>query len=400
MASNKQMNFNNGEGINYADFNDMRKMLQKEQGDFLYGPMVNPLNMRQAYSGSFGLGGANAIGTIGWCLGLVPGGANRALALHPGSFVLCTSDGSPPTDDGDYGDTGRANYQITFAGQSFELSANASGSDRWDLVVIDDTFSEVAGGAVNRDFKDATTGALSTESVNKRITISPGGATPFSIVEGTPGAGYPAWPTGYAPVARIKVRNGATELATSAANLIADIEDHTWPLGRRWIGMMGTDARRGADGTFGGDWNTSGNKLTVSEAANTAYYFPRDLTGRSDARLLGVFLAHESNEAFTAEIVRVNYDNAIDTVLSTLTVGMADLSHRNIMAFGDGTLPIWGNGTAAGRALEEGPGGVGIGAFGHVHSTVALKITSGAGTGTNATTICGVSFVFAVNEGR
>lgn len=395
--SNKQMHFNDGEGIDHNDLNDMRKMLQKEQADFWYARMVQPNNMAANYDDSFELGGANAVGTIGWALGLVPGAANRGVSLRPGSFIHCTSDGSAPTDTGDYDDTERANWLVTFAGQSFELSANATGDDRWDMVVIDDDFTEVAGDEEERDFEDATTRAKSTDDFPKRVSFASGGASPFSIVEGTPGAGYPAIPTGFERVARLKVRPAATTLATSRANLIADVEDHTYPIGRRWVGCMALEAQREVDGTMG-DWLPSGTqKVTVSDSGNSLYYFPKDLTGRSDARLLGVYVAHESNESFTVEVVRVNFDGSTEAVLSTLTVGTTDGAHRNVMAFGNGTLPIWGNGTPCGTAAEVGGGGVAIGSFGHVHSTVAVKVTSGSGVGTNHTTICAVGFVFAVN---
>lgn len=404
--SNKSVHFNDGEGLDFNDLNALRRLIQKEAGDHLYGRMIQLRNQAPDWSAYWGQGAATSIITFGAALQMNVGGASRTISFEGGSLLLSNagSAAEPPYDDASY--STRLCYPISFWGQSIALAANASGSDRWDAIVIANAdFNEgTTGDNENRDFMDAVTRAITTTSLPKR-TYSPAGnnalatpATLLTVVQGTPGAGKPSI-SGNQAVAYVKVPNGATQLGGSYALLRTDYEDWTTPAGRVWIGMLGRDANRTAAGALT-NWGSSG---TVAIATNTgssvAYWFPREMTGRSDAKFLGVHIVHEADEAFTAQIVRVNYDGTADTVLSTITVGTTDGQHREIMSYGDATVPLWGNGTPAGRTLDLGTsaGTNPLGSASHIHSTLALKITSGAGGGTS-TVICAVAFVFAAND--
>lgn len=381
MGANAHMNFELGEGINHADFTDGREMLIKAIDDrrYMYGAALalDPSDYAQNYA----FGGSQQLVEGAWTAGITTSTANRNVNLAPGMLWLNGGGGSAPQD---LGDTEHCFIGLIWGGETVTLAAS-SGGDRWHLLSIPRESLYVAGGSESRDFMDAVTRALSSQSVDKRVTAAP----VLTVTVGAYAGGVPATPSGHAALAAVKIRNGAAGVAVGGVSeLYTDVIDYTSPIWRRHVGKLGREGLYTA-----GDWAPENTiQLTSQSAASkVAYWYPGDHAGDPSARLLGVCIKHDADEAFTAELVRVDYETGADVVLSTITVGTTDGADRQVISFGNGTLPIWCNGTPGGRAIVL----RGIAGTTWDGSTLALKITSGAGAGAQTTRIAKVDFFLA-----
>jgi hypothetical protein len=383
MSANAEMKWNQGEGVNADDFNDARSMLLKAMDDrrFMYAAslVLDPGD----YEAQYGLGGGTHVTEGAFTCMITTTTGSRNVTLEPGQLFLGGGEGDTP-DSVD--DTEAIMTGIIWPGGTVTLPASAGG-DTWNLISIprlaplyDD------GGSESRDFMDAVTRALSSQNVDKRSTAAPA----LVVTTGTLGGGIPATPVGHAALAAVKIRNGAAGVAVGGmSELLTDVVDYTLPMRRKFVGRLGREGLFAA-----ADWAVSGLMAldSGSAASKVARWYPGDHKGDPAARLLGVIIKHKADEAFTAELVRIDLETDAETVLSTITVGTTDGAYRNIVSFGNGTNPIWCNGAPGGRAI------VARGVTGTFWdgSTLALKITSGGGAGAQTTTIAKVIFVLAV----
>lgn len=383
MGANSHLHFNLGEGINHADFTGLRDTLLKAMDDrrYMFGAAVvlDP----DDYGLTYALGGSQQLVEGAWTSAITTATGNRNVNLGPGMLWLNGGGGTPP---GDQDDTFRDFVGLIWPGETVTLAASAGG-DRWHLLSIPRETLFAADGAESRDFMDAVTRALSSQSLDKRMAAAP----VLTVTVGAYAGGVPATPSGHAALAAVKIRDAAAGVAVGGASeLYTDVLDYTMPLWRRHVGKLGRE------GLYSGsDWALENTiQLTSQSAASkVAYWFPGDHAGDPGARLLGVCIKHDADEAFTAELVRVDYENGADVVLSTITVGTTDGNDRQVISFGNSTIPIWCNGTPGGRAIVM----RGIAGTTWDGSTLALKITSGAGTGTDTTRIAKVDFFLATS---
>jgi len=104
----------------------------------------------------------------------------------------------------DGAESGFIPYQVLAGDGDYAIAANASGNPRIDIIQVKLAWADSA--TVSRDFKDAVTGALSTQS----MSVTRGVTASISVKQGTPGAtpSYPAPDAGYAILGAVYVANG------------------------------------------------------------------------------------------------------------------------------------------------------------------------------------------------
>lgn len=183
--------YNDGEGLDFNDLNGMQRLMRRELYDeFLRDLLWNPGDVESAAT----------LRPVGQALGLPnPVGAG---SVTPARGQVIFDPGSDP---------GSPDYRYLTAycpgTQSFTITANALGGTRYDLICA--KIAQVYGSSESRDFKDATTGALSTVSENKRRT----GTLTLQYVTGTVITTDPAVPAGYTKIGRVEVSNGTSVVA-------------------------------------------------------------------------------------------------------------------------------------------------------------------------------------------
>lgn len=410
MANNNNfMNWNDGEGLTSADLINMQRLLQVRLTDERFFS-----RMVEVYSaGPNGLDSYDtAVGTalfgqniFSFGAGLTPKGSTLTVTGSAGLAMVEEVASTEPKEGAN--DYDRIMDQFYWDnGTVATLNANASGNDRYDLVSID--IAEAAGTATARDFKDGTTGVLSSNTPNKRVALSP----TWTVTEGTPAGSptIPALPANNKRWAAFRVPNGGS-LTYDDSGGYPGIIDFTYPCK---VGLVCpvTPGRL----VFGDDsWYTSddvgyqsiaGGGVGLFRARTTSsgeigiWVPPAQFCGNHNARLLGFQVLYSFQTGADAvanfEVGRLDLADSsftsIKDVVSSMTQdGFDQADHfSTVGSTSDPTdFPIWGNGYAAGRSrnLQQ---TIATDLF----TTVAIRLTKAA-NGSGAT-VYAIRWIFAI----
>lgn len=395
MSANRFQHFNDGEGLEFADLNDITSSMLKAMGDgWHYGSAVAASNINPGqYAQQYDADVYQRVFCHGWAGSVMTNGSDREIVIQPGVMGMgVAADGGSGASPHALADFAPSTvWWLQPSGQAFTLSANASGMLRYDLVTVALTGYETTGDSETRDFEDAITGALTTTTPDKRRRVAP----TWAVTEGTPGAGIPATPAGTAAVASIAVPDSATSL------LAENVRDFTIPLrhGVEYVTTLGFHAL--TDTTdWGADNVDAGEDVDISTTISgvTATFYPPARACDPLARLIGIVISHECDDAVTFELIRnpVYNSGGSKPILTTISAGTTDGQPRSIAipsaswADVDGDLPIWLNGFHGGRAIELRDGLAGLGPRGR--SSVALLVSTNS---TDAAQINAVTWIVA-----
>ena len=293
---------------------------------------------------------------------------NRRVYNPTGGVIMQVTASGAPSGDG----SRVMPYYVAPGEINVTLADNTDPShDRWDLIAV--KVDQAFGPMVTRDFKDAVTGAETSQTVQptvvQRLTVQ--------VVPGTPAASpvEPALPAGYVRWAAVLVPHGIG--ANPLSNSNSQIRDYRHPLGFRTHDVFGRDlARLSGVGTL----VSLGQSLSLN-AGDVAWAVCRV---DSPARILGVRMyADLVNPPTTLELKRVPlvYGTGVSTTEDLLldvsgAVGLTGGSHTYLheadlrrVAFSGASFPtaaLW----TSGRHPAYGAG-----------SWVGLKIVPGTGGG-------------------
>lgn len=358
--------FSDGEGLTSGDLTDISKnairraweipgvadLVAFDLLDATYnGAMVSATALKGRNTGVFTVGG-----------GLCPGYASNNTGIDRGVIGIWTESTavSLPGASGDgkmlWGlvDTATAGLAVAHDNPATELY-------RWDLISV--SASEIDIATVTRDYKDATTGAETSEDVvpAKNVQFA------YTVTKGTEGAvgavTVPALPAGERYLYAAKLFHG------SSIASVVELRDYTIPLGKLQTVAQAPshalDAPAGID--FDDIWSfgSDGSLYALSDTVvGTAAFSPPPQACRPDARILGFTLAYEINnstgdgDVATFKLMRRTMDGAtVDVEVTDLTSRLTYdgskqrvfIDLRGIPADPGGAIvqPLWGNGKTA-----------------------------------------------------
>src|SRR5260221_4402106 len=216
--------FNDGEGWVHTDSNDAQRFLAARLHDQIFEKLIGN------FSGSDPeFGGVNTNTSTAWsyCVDIgsaypKQGSANNKIKLASGTLFqkLANSDGNEPSL-----------LAYTFDGtDEFTLANGDATNPRVDMLQMKLSYLETD--VQSRDFQDATTHVVTTQTMNKKRKVQ----LALSIKQGTPASSptYPTPDTGYVPIACVVV--GATYSGAAAfkyvdtAGAVAVLHDLRMPL--------------------------------------------------------------------------------------------------------------------------------------------------------------------------
>lgn len=169
----RTVEFNDGEGLVYTDLNVMGKLAAQAAGILADGRFDSSLRLISGTT--FALSGSE----------------NRTITLSSGYYVIRQT----PADDDD------VNCRLgSYAGAAFTVDARTDGTKYRRDIIQAKINTEDTGESESRDFKDATTGAISSQSFDKRrfssmtLSVKKGSDQTSEALadanEPTPDAGY------------------------------------------------------------------------------------------------------------------------------------------------------------------------------------------------------------------
>ena len=211
----KKVLFNNGEGVDYADFNLMQDRMHAHFTDAFLAhktrrgvdPQFAALTASTVWA--FGDGGAvYSRGTIG---------LQREITFISGLIGINVNPG-PATGDQQF-----LTYWLDAGDVPDKVRPSpGAGNERWDVLTVD--LAQADDGPESRDFKDAVTGALTTNSINKNRGV----VATFTWTQGV------AAPVGSATVPSSPSTILCAVLVQDAKTIDAEfneIQDHRFPIG-------------------------------------------------------------------------------------------------------------------------------------------------------------------------
>jgi hypothetical protein len=295
--------FNDGEGVDYNDFNDSQRYQGARQTDQFLAQMVGRLAAGTADPDHVGEAGSNAALTslaytmTGGDCALKQGTTTSRVTLLPGTIFqkIANVTGTESTF---------LAYTVRSGDIDLTIAAGDATNPRIDILQM--KLEWVNGGATSRDFEDATTRAKTTTTPNKTRRVQ---AT-FSIKQGT-AAATPTYPTpdaGYVLVAAVRVPatwtatfrpDAVVPLSGTAASLI----QCTIPLGIQAVTVMPNQF----EGYYATNWareptgsgTDSGHWKTSAAGSNLLVWIP----GSTTRRVVGVAIVGENTTGMTAKLV-------------------------------------------------------------------------------------------------
>jgi hypothetical protein len=311
-AKSFELLFNDGEGLSHDDLNNAQRYLRAHVNDNIMAQMARTKSSPPSLD-------ANKIYTIGG------GGMCYAdnithlkIRNHPGTIfqkVTGSIDGLDPK----FLSYNVADGEISPSGSNGIVFDTADGShDRYDIVCV--KLSQITNDSADsetRDFKDATTGVLTSQSFYKKrkVTLS------VQVVKGTPASSpvEPSVPSGYVKIYSILIR------ATYAGFLdpTQDINDRTFPLGFERPHLIGRNTIAPIEGDS--DWTVDANYGTVSTVAETGATYLVPGSNRLGSKLIRVRFGGQLSADSVVRLVRVDMTNHTVTNLTDLTTAFAAL---------------------------------------------------------------------------
>lgn len=329
MAIIKEVYFNDGEGLDYRDLNNLQRFMASQVWDCAVGSDSRVEERDQSVGAS---GACIAVGN--GCYPYVVG-VSMDVALAAGTVVHYTTstiDGTTPI---------MIPYRATNAEFSFTIAASHATLERYDViqmrVIADDADSET------RDFKDATTGVLSSQSFNKRYN----NVATVSVVAGTNAAvgtaTEPSVTSGYVKVAAVYVAPTVTSIAKSA------IRDYRLP---SKLTVIDVPASQGC--YTAADWTiNNAGRATATAGLSDFKFFPPPIHWES-GRLVAVGL---SAQCATGQAYLERWDfgpaapasaaTVIDVSAKLFPATSARYRQWNLFRY---STPIWMDGSEAASA--------------------------------------------------
>jgi hypothetical protein len=247
-------------------------------------------------------------------------------------------------------------------------TAAPSGQFRYDLVTCRVLEADTA--LTTRSFEDATTGALTSASINKQTNLMIDLDASTAITQGTAGGSptLPAIPSGRRILYYVKVSDSA----------ITEVHDCTIPAGKLIVGTSPAMLT----GVYPSAVVAGGGSLQAHLAEDTFHLLPPgSLCGDPSVRLLGVALDAKLNTGDTVHLRKVSRcglqaESSPDIdVTSSFTLDNAEhtvfLDLRGLPG-GNGLGPLWGNGNYT-KASAIGAADL---------TTLAIRIVAGGTTTT------------------
>jgi hypothetical protein len=213
----------------------------------------------------------------------------------------------------------------------------ADSDDRLDLVCV--KLSQVDDDSADdetRDFKDATTGVVTTQTQVKKRKVK----CEFQTVKGTPGVSpsEPSVPSGYVKLYTVLIRGSYAGLLDPTQ----DITDHIYPMGFERKHMLGRD-------TFSdlSSWTVDANLGFITTASETGanYLIPFSNIGAS--KLLRVRIGGRLSADSTVKLIRFDATGGTVDNLTDLTSAFSSLvgtTADHVVDIGSYGPLYWANG--------------------------------------------------------
>lgn len=336
----KTLLFNDGEGAEPADFNLMQKMMHS----FLLDGVIQGMARDVEFNGPL-LMQLTHPWVIGNAAAPYATATTRESTNLAGVIYQRKGSGDP---DGEEPEVLAYYVEDDEYGQ---VHAVASVNPRWDTVsVLLEQEGADAADQETRDFKDGTTGALSTTTPVKRNKVK---AT-FTTTQGAeaPSPTLPAPPGGHVRLASFLVSPGMGAFDP----LIDEIYDHRMPLGNQTFDCIPQNGI-----LTPADWLTGNGPFATTTHATTLALFPL-LSASAQMRVTQIEFngAKTTGVAPDCEVVRVTLgDSTLGPALVTIDDAKAiffpviggPLGWRVWTAAGElAAQPLWANGHSAGYA--------------------------------------------------
>lgn len=342
----KRVLFNDGEGITVADFNALQTRLQS----MVLDGVLSWMGRISDFDGTDLGASDDHLFCVGNSGAPYAGGSNRQTKFLGGPIFQRVDSGMPD---------GAAPQLLMYYLDDNEAGvthAAPSVNPRFDLISVklelEDADSE------SRDFKDAVTGALSSQTLDKSSRV----AATITVTQGAEAAApvEPALPAGHVKLAAIKVPTAAVVI-----DPLTNIRDYRMPIGSRVIHQCANlcwefDPK---DTSYLIDPNSPGpGKLGRDTSGGGGLIWLPLSEGGSSARVLRLYSAMSSFHASTAVwLGRYSDRGAEETAIWNVSVAalaakfvMHDVlaSFPDPLGGADVGVPFWSNGRTCGYAID------------------------------------------------
>lgn len=338
-SSNREVLFNDGEGMVFGDFTNMQRFLRAMVLDQGIGASA------RLFPQDSGLPNVNSVGSYclvphaGSCL-IKPDGAGRVITNRPGMIYQWVGSGAGGIPDGLQSNL--LGYQVTFDELSSTFAANASGNPRIDALCI--KLAYLDGDPTTRDFEDASSRAVTTTTFNKTRTVT----LTKQVVQGTPGASpaFPTVPGGYVAIAYAYVPNAVTVFG----------EIHVWD--NRLPMRVGTVRAFASSGFTTNSWTHEAHGFKFVCGAGVGQ-IPCPLGGDARIMQVKVYGKYDVGSNMSATLVAGPLGSATGPSsgapsFGTYTLGTPPSVIATDTVFGNGSYglsPVWGSGSSCGMSL-------------------------------------------------
>lgn len=320
--------FNDGEGIAHEDFNNLQRFLHSLIADGLvshFARLSDAETAGMSTSHLFAMGNSGAV---------FAGLSNRQSLTKRGVIFQRVSASSPTGNDTDV----LAYYMSE--GEGDRIHDTAAANPRWDVLSVG--LARVDADSQSRDFKDAITGLITAQSLNKQRRVT---AT-FTLTKGVENASpvEPSIPGGHVKLAAFRVSPAMTTF-----NPTTDIRDYRMPVGPiSVVDIPGT----GYAIQSGGSEATSNAGILTLPSTRTARAICQ-VSGGSK-RLVRVGFAQDLVAVTALNLQRGNVATSFTTLRNLIALaGGGGSSYQEFDILGAHGEPLWSNGYAAGYANES-----------------------------------------------
>lgn len=315
-----QVLFNDGEGVDPTDFNDVQNLQRAQMWDRFLGELVAPTFVGSgthdpavqgpiSFAGPFQQSGppTSEASAMAYAYTPNPGCAMPMVGILGNAQIMITAgtlyqylgsiDGSTPKF-----------LPFRFKGDATEFVTIANGdpsNPRVDIIQM--ALSYVNDTTVSRDFKDATTGAVTTTTPTKRRRIQ----CVLSVKQGTPAASprYPDPDAGNCVIAGVVVGTNCVHAAfpgfDDAAGAVAVLHDQRMPMRSRSIGVSPSNY------LYTAGYSTVAGRPYVQKSTGGGEDLAIPLWAGTCSRLLGASIsAFPATPPFTAKWFAESYTNS------------------------------------------------------------------------------------------
>lgn len=349
--STKEVLFNDGEGLTHGDLNNAQRFINSLISDGAIGGRAHfdaETSIVPEVSGTFGVYVPGHGGAI------YRSGTEREVLVEDG-WIAVPTDGAVITGDDPF-------VRVCYIDSTNKSSAEgvrpaaAAGNSRWDILSV--SLAAVEGDSETRDFKDGTTGALTTPSTDKRRSFEP----TFTWTTGIESAGTPSLPFGLVPAGDRVLGAVLVQETGNPFDLGAgDMRDYRIPLGLTAFHQLAVGAGDLLVGATSTRTNTGFGigepwvRLTAPNVNDEAHLFFECPVSSPLHRVKKVTFAADLAGGSSMALTLERFGTSL-AVLDTIGLGVILGGGQSVLSFDlDGTTnpPLWTNGYAAGYAAEE-----------------------------------------------